>query len=483
MNRLGEAAVEELGSEISRWRYARPELAVGIVHLGLGAFARAHLLAFTDDALERAFGPFGVCGVSLRNPGVRDHLLPQDGLYALAERGGDAERLRVIGCLREILVGPEDPTAVVRRIADPAVGLVTLTVTENGYCHDPASGGLQPEHPDIRQDLEHPGRPRSAIGALVAGLDARRHAGAPPPTVLSCDNLPSNGTTLRDLALAFAALRDDALTGWIDAEVAFPCTMVDRIVPATTPAEVEKISARLRLRDEAPVVCEAFRQWVIEDRFTGPRPTWERVGAELVADVAPYEEMKLRLLNGSHSALAYLGFLAGFEHVFEVMREAAFVAFLRRMMAEEVAPTLSVPADLAAYSPRSWSASPTRRSPIAPHRSPWTARRSCPSGCSVRSATSCAPAVRSACSVSRSPAGCATPPAATRPAGRSRWPIPWHRVFPTSPPAPAASPRLSRKVSCRCVRCSATSCRATSASPARSRVGSPPFSSAARVPR
>jgi fructuronate reductase len=349
MNRLGEAAVEELGSEISRWRYARPELAVGIVHLGLGAFARAHLLAFTDDALERAFGPFGVCGVSLRNPGVRDHLLPQDGLYALAERGGDAERLRVIGCLREILVGPEDPTAVVRRIADPAVGLVTLTVTEKGYCHDPASGGLQPEHPDIRQDLEHPGRPRSAIGALVAGLDARRHAGAPPPTVLSCDNLPSNGTTLRDLALAFAALRDDALAGWIDAEVAFPCTMVDRIVPATTPAEVEKISARLRLRDEAPVVCEAFRQWVIEDRFTGPRPTWERVGAELVADVAPYEEMKLRLLNGSHSALAYLGFLAGFEHVFEVMREAAFVAFLRRMMAEEVAPTLSVPADLAAY--------------------------------------------------------------------------------------------------------------------------------------
>jgi len=179
---------------------------------------------------------------------------------------------------------------------------------------------------------------------MRAGTRAPRRRPSCPAT-----NLPSNGTTLRDLALAFAALRDDALTGWIDAEVAFPCTMVDRIVPATTPAEVEKISARLRLRDEAPVVCEAFRQWVIEDRFTGPRPTWERVGAELVADVAPYEEMKLRLLNGSHSALAYLRFLAGFEHVFEVMREAAFVAFLRRMMAEEVAPTLSVPADLAAY--------------------------------------------------------------------------------------------------------------------------------------
>jgi fructuronate reductase len=189
MNRLGEAAVEELGSEISRWRYARPELAVGIVHLGLGAFAPAHLLAFTDDALERAFGPFGVCGVSLRNPGVRDHLLPQDGLYALAERGGDAERLRVIGCLREILVGPEDPTAVVRRFADPAVGLVTLTVTENGYCHDPASGGLQPEHPDIRQDLEHPGRPER-------DRRAGRRAGCAPARGRPADDRP----VLRQLA-------------------------------------------------------------------------------------------------------------------------------------------------------------------------------------------------------------------------------------------------------------------------------------------
>jgi fructuronate reductase len=349
MDRLSEAAVEGLGSEVGRWRYARAELAVGIVHFGLGAFARAHLLAFTDDALDQAFGPFGVCGVSLRSPGVRGRLLPQDGLYTVAERSGEAERLRVIGCIREILVDPEAPAAVVRRIADSAISVVSLTVTEKGYCHDPATGRLQTRHPDIRHDLEHPDCPRSSIGALVAGLDARRRAGAPPPTVLCCDNLPSNGTTLRGLALAFAALRDDPLAAWIEAKVAFPCTMVDRIVPAATPADVEGISGRLGLRDEAPVVCEAFRQWVIEDRFAGPRPAWERVGAELVGDVAPYEEMKLRLLNGSHSALAYLGWLAGFEHVFEVMREGAFVAFLGRMMAEEIAPSLRVPADLASY--------------------------------------------------------------------------------------------------------------------------------------
>jgi fructuronate reductase len=167
--------------------------------------------------------------------------------------------------------------------------------------------------------------------------------------VICCDNLPSNGRTLRGVVLAFAALRDDVLARWIEAEVAFPCTMVDRIVPAATEEDVRSIAARLGLRDAAPVLCEPFRQWVIEDRFVAPRPAWERVGAELVAEVAPYEEMKLRLLNGSHSALAYLGGLAGFEHVADAMRDADFRAFLRRMMADEVAPTLAVAADLAAY--------------------------------------------------------------------------------------------------------------------------------------
>jgi fructuronate reductase len=289
-----------------------------------------------------------VCGVSLRHADVRDRLLPQDGLYTVAERDLAGERLRVVGCIREILVGPEDPAAVVRRIADPAVAIVSLTVTEKGYCHDPATATLDPEHADVRLDLDQPGRPRSAIGVLVAGLDLRWRAGLAPPTVLSCDNLPSNGRLLRRVALAFAALRDDALASWLETEVAFPCTMVDRIVPATTADDTAQIGAQLGMHDAAAVVCERFRQWVIEDAFVGPRPAWERAGAELVADVAPYEEMKLRLLNGSHSALAYLGYLAGCAYVYQVMEAPPFVKFMRQLMAE-VTPTLAVPADLQSY--------------------------------------------------------------------------------------------------------------------------------------
>jgi fructuronate reductase len=348
-DRLTPATLWRLPATALRPGYERARLPVGIVHLGLGAFHRAHQAVYTEDVLARRLGPFGICGVSLRSGAVRDRLAPQDGLYSVVTRAAEGERLRVVGCLKELLVGPEDPAAVVRRIADPRVGVVSLTVTEKGYCHDPATAALDPEHPDIRHDLEQPERPRSAIGALVAGLDRRRQKGGPPPTVLCCDNLPHNGRTLRAVALAFAELRDAALARWLAAEVAFPGTMVDRIVPATTDADILAVTAALGLHDAAPVVAEPFRQWVIEDRFTAPRPAWEEVGAELVADVGPYEEMKLRLLNGSHSALAYLGWLAGFEHVSEVMAVPAFVTFVSRMMALEVAPTLSVPVDLGGY--------------------------------------------------------------------------------------------------------------------------------------
>jgi fructuronate reductase len=245
-------------------------------------------------------------------------------------------------------VAPQDPAAVIERIAAPEIAIVSLTVTEKGYCHDPASGQLDWIHPDIRHDLAEPERPRSAVGMLVAGLARRRERRVAPPTVMSCDNLPANGRTLRGLIMALAARRDEALARWIEAEVAFPCSMVDRIVPATTAADIAQIGTALGVHDAAPVVCEPFRQWVIEDRFAGPRPAWEVAGAELVAEVAPYEEMKLRLLNGSHSAIAYLGFFAGFEHVFEVMTAPDFVTFVRQMMAE-VAPTLDVPSDLDAY--------------------------------------------------------------------------------------------------------------------------------------
>jgi fructuronate reductase len=348
VERLNQSIVAGLPSRVHRWRYDRSALPPGIVHLGVGAFHRAHQAVYTELALEQAWGPWGICGVSLRRPGVRDRLMPQDGLYTVVERDGDAEQLRVIGCLGQLLVAPEDPDAVVERVAAPESAVISLTITEKGYCHDPATGRLNFEHPAIRHDLAAPERPRSAVAMLVAGLARRRSRQIPPPTVLSCDNLPANGRTLRALVIEFAARRDEALARWIEREVGFPGTMVDRIVPATTEADIAQVAGKLAVHDAAPVVCECFRQWVIEDGFVGPRPAWELVGAEIVADVAPYEEMKLRLLNGSHSALAYLGYLAGFEHVFAVMAEPDFVAFVRGMMAE-VAPALHVPTDLDAY--------------------------------------------------------------------------------------------------------------------------------------
>jgi fructuronate reductase len=348
MDRLGEAALERLPAEVRVPSCRRADLAPGIVHLGVGAFHRAHQAVYTELALEHAWGPWGICGVSLRRPEMRDRLAPQDGLYTVAERDGAGAHLSVIGCLKRLLVASEDPQEVIEQIATPATAIISLTVTEKGYCHDPASGRLDWSHPDIRHDLATPERPRSAVGMLVAGLERRRSRQVAPPTVMSCDNLPANGRTLGRLVIAFAARRDEALARWIEAEVAFPCSMVDQIVPATTAADIAQIDEALTLHDAAPVVCEPFRQWVIEDRFAGPRPAWELAGAELVAEVAPFEEMKLRLLNGSHSALAYLGFLAGFEHVFEVMAAPDFVTFVRGLMAE-VAPTLRVPGDLDAY--------------------------------------------------------------------------------------------------------------------------------------
>jgi fructuronate reductase len=281
--RLAPATLAELARDCARPAYDWARLAVGIVHLGLGAFHRAHQAIYTEDALDQAPGAFGTCGVSLRSPAVRDRLAPQDGLYAVATRSAAGERLRVVGCLRELMVGPEDPAAVVRRIADPAISVVSLTVTEKGYCHDPASGALVVDHPDIRHDLDHPEQPRSAPGVLVAALALRHAAGAAPPTVLSCDNLPANGRMLRGVVLALAALQDDRLAGWIERAVAFPCTMVDRIVPATTAEDVAGIVARLGVRDAAPVVAEPFRQWVIRTASaargrpgSAPARSWSR---------------------------------------------------------------------------------------------------------------------------------------------------------------------------------------------------------------
>ncbi len=349
--RLTGAALGKLPPDVARPTYDRADARIGIVHLGIGAFHRAHQAVFVDERLAAGEHDWAILGASLRAGDTRDALEPQDGLYTLSERDGAGERLRVIGSVSRLLVAPEAPEALLAAMASPQVRIVSLTVTEKGYCHDPATGDLRPDHPDILEDLASPGQPRSAPGFLVEALARRRAAGIAPFTVLCCDNLPGNGRLVGRVVSQLAALRDGELGRFVANEVAFPCTMVDRIVPATTPADRDAVQARLGFADAWPVVAEPFRQWVIEDHFTGGRPRFEDSGAELVADAAPFEKMKLRLLNGAHSALAYLGYLAGHRTVAEAIRAPGFELFIRHLMDDEVTPTLNVPAhtDLSAY--------------------------------------------------------------------------------------------------------------------------------------
>jgi fructuronate reductase len=348
--RLDTQQLARLPAAVRRPAYRRERLDIGIVHLGIGAFHRAHQAEYTEDVLECEPGPWRIRGVSLRQPQVRDQLVPQDSLYTLVERSATGDRLRIVGALDGVLVAPENPAAVLQELERAATRIVSLTVTEKGYCHDPASGQLDATHPDIVHDLAHPTQPRSAPGFLVAGLRARRAAGLAPYTVLCCDNLPSNGEVVRSLVLRFAELLDPALARWIEAHGSFPATMVDRIVPATTPADLQSLAQQLGVVDLAMVKAEPFRQWVIEDRFCAGRPAWERAGAQLVSDVRPFEEAKLRLLNGSHSTIAYLGFLAGCAHVHDAMRLPGFQVLVAGLM-QEMQSTLLPPegVDLSAY--------------------------------------------------------------------------------------------------------------------------------------
>ena len=351
MKRLSLATLDSLPATCRRPGYDVRHAQVGVVHLGIGAFHRAHQAVYLDDRLSAGEAGWAICGASLRSPDTADALKPQDGLYTVAVRSGEGENLRVVGAVRRVLVAPEDPQALLTVMTDPQVRIVSLTVTEKGYCHDPATGELKEDHPDIVADLQSPHLPRSAPGFLVEALTLRRLRGLQPFTVLCCDNLPANGRTVARVVGRFASLRDPALGRWVEDSVAFPSTMVDRIVPATTDADREAVSSALGVSDAWPVMTEPFTQWVVEDRFTTGRPRIEEAGAELVADVAPYELMKLRLLNGSHSTLAYLGYLSGYETVAEAMADPALAQLVRGLMDVEVTPTLMVPsgADLASY--------------------------------------------------------------------------------------------------------------------------------------
>jgi len=324
------------------------ELSVGIVHLGLGAFHRAHQAVFSEQAAAITGDTrWGISGVSQRSAAVREQLAPQDGLYSVLTRGLDAPSIQVIGSIREVLTAPEDPAAVVARVADPGVAVVTLTVTEKGY-RAVAGGGLDLTDPEIQADLA--GRPpRTVVGQLAAGLLRRAETGAGPLTILSCDNLVANGPFLRRLMQDYAEAAGGEWTHL--EEVRFPASMVDRIVPATTEADREEAARLLGVRDEALVVAEPFIQWVIEDEFAGARPAWEQAGAVLTDDVAPWEHAKLRMLNATHSMLAYLGGLRGYETIAEAVRDAELAELAGDLMAYDVIPTLTPPEglDLTAY--------------------------------------------------------------------------------------------------------------------------------------
>ncbi len=320
--RLSTQTLSQVPSTIQKPAYDRHAVNVSIVHLGLGAFHRAHQAVFTDTVLASGDLSWGILGAGMVSSSMKDALQPQDGLYTLAEKGADGETLRVIGAIIDVLGGASDADKqqLLAKMSDASTRIVSLTVTEKGYYLDLATGTLKLQAPEIVADLATPATPRTILGLIVYALKNRRAAGIAPFTVMSCDNLPNNGRLAKAAVLAFARELDTDLAAWIDTHVAFPCTMVDRITPATTDADRAHINARLGLEDAWPVVTEQFVQWVIEDHFTMGRPDWTLGGAVFSDEIECWENMKLRCLNGSHSTLAYLGQLTGRETVADAMQ-------------------------------------------------------------------------------------------------------------------------------------------------------------------
>ncbi|TCO71316.1 mannitol dehydrogenase family protein [Rhodovulum euryhalinum] len=342
--------LDGLPKGVARPGYLPSAHGVGIVHLGLGAFHKAHQAPYTDTALAVAAGDWRIAGVSLRSPKPTLQLGPQNGLFTLIERDSKGSRARVIGAIaRALCLGP-DRAAVMDALTAPATRIVSLTVTEKGYGVDRSTGGIDRGHKAIAHDLLHPDAPIGVAGLLILALGLRRAAGVAPFTVLCCDNLPDNGALVRGLLVDFARHAAPDLADHIAAEVAFPATMVDRITPASTEATRAAARQMTGCLDEAAVEAESFCQWVIEDHFPTGRPAWEAAGALFVSDVRPYEEMKLRMLNGAHSMLAYAGFMAGHAHVADVMADRALARLVHRHLGAAAATLPPLPdVDLEAY--------------------------------------------------------------------------------------------------------------------------------------
>lgn len=342
--------LERLPADVQRPAYDRSQLKTRMVHIGFGAFHRAHQ-ALATDKLAAQGSDWGYCEVNLNSGTLIQALRQQDLLYTLTEMADESLHTRVIGVVTQALHGKGDGIdSVIEAMSQPEVAIVSMTVTEKGYCYMPSSGKLNPDHPDIVHDLANPAEPRSLPGLILAAIIRRRERHLPPFSVMSCDNMPENGHVTRNVITQLAERHSAELAEYIQTHMTFPSTMVDRIVPAMTDAAFESLTERLGSHDPVAVEAEPFFQWVIEDNFVNGRPAWENAGAELVNDVLPFEEMKLRMLNGSHSFLAWLGFLAGYEHISDCMADASYRAAARALMLRDQAPTLRTEGvDLEAY--------------------------------------------------------------------------------------------------------------------------------------
>ena len=353
--KLNRRNLDNLTPKVAKPTYLDSDTQHGIAHFGVGGFHRAHQAFYTDALMDQGRDlDWSICGIGLRpeDRKVRDDLAGQDYLYTLFELGdSDDTQSRIIGSISDMLLAEDSIQAVIDKLASPHIRIVSLTITEGGYCIDDSNGEFMAHLPQIQQDLAQPHAPRTVFGVLCAALAQRRANHTPAFTVMSCDNLSHNGNVARKALLAFAALSNPDLHDWIAANVSFPNAMVDRITPMTSNAHRLQLHDQLGIDDAWPVVCEPFIQWVLEDKFSNGRPAWETVGVQLTDDVTPYEEMKIKLLNGSHLALTYLGFLKGYRFVHDTMNDPLFVAYMRAYMDKDVTPQLApVPGiDLTAY--------------------------------------------------------------------------------------------------------------------------------------
>ncbi|MGA7901827.1 MAG: mannitol dehydrogenase family protein [Terrimicrobiaceae bacterium] len=341
--KLNTANLSKLDPKIQVPQYDRQKVGQAMMHVGVGGFHRAHQALYTDDLLNQGEdSQWGFCGVGLlkHDARIRDVMQSQDCLYTLVERSLAGDTARVIGSIVNFSFAPDDSQKVIEQMASPATRILSLTITEGGY-YISSTGELDAQHPDLQRDLANPHEPSCAFGYILEALDRRRIRGLAPFTVMSCDNIQSNGEVAKKMLMAFAELRDPQLKNWMAENCLFPNSMVDRITPATTDEHRSLVKDKFGIDDGWPVMTESFKQWVIEDHFVQGRPKWELVGAQMTSDVLPYEKMKLRLLNASHQALCYIGMLLGYQLVHETMEDSDIRKLVEKMMDDEVTPILS----------------------------------------------------------------------------------------------------------------------------------------------